>query len=105
MHKETITALTEQVQILKQEVQSRQQFIDKILTVKQLESITSDSPKRYLSTEEKIEKLKEDLKIAYKLLAEREVEIGKLRQNKKVASYNKVKAEYNKLLDLGKMYA
>jgi len=63
------------------------------------------SPKRYLSVEEKLEKLKEDLRISYKLLAERDHEVKKLRANKKISNYNKVRADYNKLLAMGKNYA
>ena len=51
-----------------------------------------------------INKLKDELTAAFRTIAQRDVEINRLKASKKVKSYNQVKSEFNRLKDLVKAY-
>ena len=49
--------------------------------------------------------MKEELDMVYKVMAQRDTEIHRLKANKKVQNYNLLKGEYNKLKDMVRNYS
>ena len=97
-HKDAISMLQTQVKLLRHELANKQRFIDGIIQ----ESMLYDevSGKRAMD----INKLKDELSAAFRTIAQRDVEINRLKASKKVRSYNQVKNEINRLKDLVKAY-
>ena len=84
--------------MLRLELVNKSRFIDGVIQA----GIAQDdiSGKRAID----INKLKEELNAAFRTIAQRDVEINRLRSSKKIKSFNQVKSDLNRLKDLVKAY-